>query len=104
MYATGTDMVHVPCKGSAPALIELIAGQTQVSFSTMPPAIPHVKAGKLRAIAVTSAKRAAVMPDLPTISESGVSGVEVENWQGIVVPKQTPKRLCRNLTVTWSRP
>jgi tripartite-type tricarboxylate transporter receptor subunit TctC len=96
-YETGTDMVHVPYKGSAPALIELIAGQTQLSFSTMPPALPHVKAGKLRAIAVTSAKRTTVMPDLPTVSESGVPGFEVENWQGIVVPKQTPKEIVQKL-------
>ena len=96
-YATGTDMVHVPSKGSAPALIELIAGQTQLSFSTMPPVIPHMKAGKLRAIAVTSAKRASVVPDVPTISESGVPGFEVENWQGIVVPKQTPPAVVQKL-------
>ncbi len=96
-YATGTDMVHVPYKGSAPALIELIAGQTQLSFSTMPPVIPHMKAGKLRAIAVTSAKRASVVPDVPTVSESGVPGFEVENWQGIVVPKQTPPAVVQKL-------
>jgi tripartite-type tricarboxylate transporter receptor subunit TctC len=107
-YATGTDMVHVPYKGSAPALIELIAGQTQLSFSTMPPALPHVKTGKLRAIAVTSAKRAAVLPDLPTVSESGVPGFEVENWQGVVVPKQTPQaivqKLNRDLITAMKRP
>lgn len=107
-YATGIDMVHVPYKGSAPALIELIAGQTQISFSTMPPALPHVKAGKLRAIAVTSAKRAAVTPDIPTVSESGVPDFVVENWQGIVVPRQTPpaivQKLNRDLAAALKRP
>lgn len=107
-YAAGVDMVHVPYKGSGPAMIELIAGQTQVMFSTMPPALPHVQSGKLRAIAVTTAKRDALMPDLPTVGESGVPGFVVDNWQGIVVPKQTPpaivQKLNRDLAAALKRP
>ena len=107
-YVAGVDMVHVPYKGSSPAMIELIAGQTQLMFSTMPPALPHVQSGKLRAIAVTTAKRDALMPDIPTVGESGVPGFVVENWQGIVVPKQTPpaivRKLNRDLAAALKRP
>jgi tripartite-type tricarboxylate transporter receptor subunit TctC len=108
MNATGTEMVHVAYKGSAQALAELIAGQTQLSFSTMPPALPHVKSGRLRAVAVTSAQRSPSAPDIPTVSEAGVQGFEVENWQGIVVPKQTPRaivqKLNRDLVTAMNRP
>jgi tripartite-type tricarboxylate transporter receptor subunit TctC len=85
-YATGTDIVHVAYKGGAPAITDLIAGQTQLIFSTMAPALPHVKSGKLYALGTTGATRAAAAPDVPTIAEAGVKGFEVQNWQGIVVP------------------
>jgi tripartite-type tricarboxylate transporter receptor subunit TctC len=89
-YTTGVDITHVAYKGTAPAITELIAGQVQLMFSTMPPPLPHVKTGKLRALGVTSAKRAKVVPDTPTVAEAGVPGFSVENWQGIVVPAKTP--------------
>jgi tripartite-type tricarboxylate transporter receptor subunit TctC len=89
-YTTGVNITHVAYKGTAPAITELIAGQVQLMFSTMPPPLPHVKTGKLRALGVTSAKRAKVVPDTPTVAEAGVPGFSVENWQGIVVPAKTP--------------
>jgi tripartite-type tricarboxylate transporter receptor subunit TctC len=96
-HATGTNIVHVAYKGTAPAIVDLLAGQVQVVFSTMPPPLPHVKTGKLRALGVTSAKRAQVVPDTPTVAESGVPGFEVENWQGIVVPAKTPRVIVERL-------
>ena len=96
-YTTGVNIVHVPYKGTAPALTDLMAGQVQMVFSTMPPPLPHVKTGKLRALGVTSLKRAKVAPDVPTIAEAGVAGFQVENWQGIVVPAKTPRAIVDRL-------
>ena len=86
----GVDMVHVPYKGAQPALTDVIAGQCQVMFATSASAIPYVKAGRLRALAVTTAKRSPSLPDLPTVSEAGVPGFESITWHGVVVPSQTP--------------
>ncbi len=83
---TGVDMVHVPYRGGAPALTDLIGGQVQVMFATMPAAIEFVKAGKLRALAVTTATRSAVLPDVPTVGEF-VPGYEVSCWYGIGAPR-----------------
>jgi tripartite-type tricarboxylate transporter receptor subunit TctC len=96
-HATATDIVHVPYKGANPALTDLISGRVQLVFSTMPPVLPHVRSGKLRGLAVTTAKRASAAPELPTIAESGVANFEVANWQGIVVPVKTPKPLVQKL-------
>jgi tripartite-type tricarboxylate transporter receptor subunit TctC len=96
-HATGTDIVHVPYKGAGPALTDLMAGRVELIFSTMPPALPHVKAGKLRALGVTTAKRAAAAPEVPTIAESGVKGFDVSNWQGIVAPAKTPREIVSKL-------
>jgi len=96
-YATGTDMLHVPYKGTGPAMTDLIGGRVQLIFSTMPPALPHIKAGRLRALGVTTAKRAAAAPEVPTIAESGVKGFNVANWQGILVPIKTPGAIVRKL-------
>ena len=89
-YATGTDMLHVPYKGTGPAMADLVSGRVQLIFSTMPPALPQIKNGKLRALGVTTAKRAAAAPDVPTIAESGVKGFNVSNWQGVLAPAKTP--------------
>jgi tripartite-type tricarboxylate transporter receptor subunit TctC len=89
--STGVQMSHVPYKGSAPALTDLIGGQVQVMFDNLPSALPHVKAGKLRAVAVTSTKRAPALPDVPTIAESGVPGFEATSWFGILAPAGTPR-------------
>ena len=86
---TGVDMVHVAYKGSAPSLTDLIGGQVQVSFATMPAAIEFVRTGKLRALAVTTATRSAALPDVPTVGEF-VPGYEVSSWYGISARKGTP--------------
>ncbi len=96
-YATSTDMLHVPYKGSGPAMVDLVSGRVQLIFSTMPPVLPQVKSGKLRALGVTTIKRAAAAPDVPTIAESGVKGFNVSNWQGVLAPATTPAPIVRKL-------
>jgi tripartite-type tricarboxylate transporter receptor subunit TctC len=96
-HVTKINIVHVAYKGTAPALTDLLAGQVQMVFSTMPPPLPFVKTGKLRALGVTSAKRSRAAPEVPTIAESGVPGFEVENWQGIVAPAKTPRAIIERL-------
>ncbi len=93
---TGVSMTHVPYKGTVLSVNDLIAGQVQLVFSDAPPAIPHVKSGRLRAIAVTGAKRTPLMPEYPTVAESGVPGFALDNWWGILVPTGTAKdRIAR---------
>jgi tripartite-type tricarboxylate transporter receptor subunit TctC len=87
----GIEMTHIPYKGSPPALVDVLAGRVPLMSSTMPPALPHIRSGKVRAIAVTSAKRSAVLPDVPTVAESGVPGYEAIAWQGLVAPAGTPR-------------
>jgi tripartite-type tricarboxylate transporter receptor subunit TctC len=86
----GVDITHIPYKGSSPALTDLMGGQVQIMFDNLPSALPQIKAGKLRAIAVTSLKRAPVLPDVPTISESGLPGFEASSWFGVLAPAGTP--------------
>jgi tripartite-type tricarboxylate transporter receptor subunit TctC len=100
---TKTDMVHVPYKGGAPAMIDLIAGQVQLVFSSAPTAVPQVKAGKVRALAVTTIKRSTVLPELPTIAESGLPGYEADNWYGIVTTAGTPKPIIDYLNAEINR-
>jgi tripartite-type tricarboxylate transporter receptor subunit TctC len=97
------DMVHVPYKGGAPAMIDLIAGQIQLIFSSPPTAVPQVKAGKIRALAVTTAKRSAILPELPTIAESGLPGFEADNWYGIVAAARTPRAIVGRLNAEFVR-
>src|SRR6478752_10405996 len=94
---TGVEMVHVPYKGAQPALTDVIAGQCQLMFATSASVIPYIKAGRLRALAVTTAKRSRSVPDLPTIAESGVPGFEAITWHGIVVPSATPATTIERL-------
>jgi tripartite-type tricarboxylate transporter receptor subunit TctC len=94
---TGVDMVHVPYKGAQPALTDVIAGQAQLMFATSASAIPYIKAGRLRALAVTTARRSASVPELPTVSEAGVPGFEAITWHGVVVPSATPAALVERL-------
>lgn len=91
------DMVHVPFKGGGPALVAMISGEVQIMFATMPAAMPHVKSGKARAIAVTTAKRSQAMPELPTIAEAGVTGYEASTWYGLLAPAKTPKPVVDRL-------
>ena len=94
---TGIDIVHVPYKNSAQGYSDTIAGDIQAFFFNLPGPLPHVKAGRLRALAVTSAKRAPQVPDLPTIMESGIPNFEVIVWQGYAVPKATPQPFVQKI-------
>jgi tripartite-type tricarboxylate transporter receptor subunit TctC len=93
----GVKLVHVPYKGAAPALADLLGGQVQLMFSTMPPALPHVKDGKLRALAVTSAKRSPATPNLPTVDEAALPGFEANTWHGVVLPAGTQPAIIARL-------
>jgi len=95
---TKTNMVHVPYKGSGPGLVSVIAGETQLSALSMVPTLPHVRAGRLRAIAITSPKRSSLMPDVPTVAET-VPGFEVVHWYGIWGPKGIPQPIV----TLWNR-
>lgn len=94
---TGIKMVHVPYKGGGPGLVDLLSGQMQLMMTTMPAAMPHVKSGKVRAIAVTSARRSPSLPELPTVAEAGVKGYEVSTWYGVLAPARTPKGIVTRL-------
>jgi tripartite-type tricarboxylate transporter receptor subunit TctC len=94
---TGVEMVHIPFKGSGQALIDLLAGQVQVALTSTISGMPHVNTGKLKALAVTSLKRSPVVPDLPTVAESGVAGFSVDGWYGVVVPAGTPAAIVNKL-------
>ncbi|HEY1325741.1 MAG TPA: tripartite tricarboxylate transporter substrate binding protein [Casimicrobiaceae bacterium] len=94
---TGVDMVHVPYKGLAPALTDLLSGQVQLMFSSVVAILPHVKAGKLRALAVSSRERLSLLPDLPTIAEAGVPGYQSSSWYGILAPAGTPPDVVAKL-------
>ena len=86
----GVTMTHVPYKGSAPAIADLVGGQVQLMFDNLPSALPQIKAGRLRALGVTSAQRASALPDVPTIAESGLPGYEASSWFGLLAPAGTP--------------
>ena len=86
----GLKMLHVPYRGSAPAITDLLGGQVQSMFDNMPSALPHVQGGRLRAIAITSAQRSPLLPDVPTVAESGYPGFDVQSWFGLAAPAGTP--------------
>jgi tripartite-type tricarboxylate transporter receptor subunit TctC len=94
---TGIDIVHVPYKGSGPAHVDLMGGQIQLMFDNIVALIPHVKSGKVKALAVSSAKRHAALPDVPTIQESGIKDFETVAWFGIVAPAATPRAVINRL-------
>ena len=91
------DIVHVPYKGIGPAMVDLIGGQVTFSFAALPVARPHVQAGKLKALAVTNAKRSSLAPELPTVAEAGFEGFDVFSWFGLLAPAQLPADVMSKL-------
>ncbi len=94
---TGTDMLPIPYKGGGPLAIDLVGGQVMLAFNTAPPIMPHIQAGRVRAIAVTMEKRIGALPDVPTIAESGVPGYQMSTWYGAVIPVKTPREITVKL-------
>ncbi|MEP6657532.1 MAG: tripartite tricarboxylate transporter substrate binding protein [Betaproteobacteria bacterium] len=100
----GVQMTHVPYKGSSPAIQDLLGGQVQLMFDNLPSALPQIKAGKLRALAVTSANRTPTLPDVPTVAEAGLPGFEASSWFGVLAPAGTPPAIINRLNaegVKW---
>jgi tripartite-type tricarboxylate transporter receptor subunit TctC len=95
--SAGIDLIHVPYKGASPALTDLMGGQIHLYLSSLPPAAVQMKAGKIRAIGVTSATRSPVLPDVPTLAESGVTGYDVTNWWGLLGPAKMPPEIVARL-------
>jgi tripartite-type tricarboxylate transporter receptor subunit TctC len=93
----GTEMIHVPYKGNGPALVDVLGGHIELTFASLPAGLPHGKAGKLRMVAVTSPKRSTLMPDLPTVAESGLPGFNTDQWYGMVAPAALPEPLVTRL-------
>ncbi len=93
----GVKMTHVPYKGGGPAMIDLVGGQVQLVYATAASAVPQIKAGKIKGLAVTTAKRSALMPNIPTIAESGLPGFEANNWYGLLAPANTPRAIVMRL-------
>ena len=94
---TNTKLVHVPYKGSGPAVVDLIAGHVVMNFDTMPPVLPHIKQGRMKALAVTTPRRANQLADVPTMLESGLKGFEMTNWYGVMAPAKTPRDVVTRL-------
>ncbi len=93
----GVSLTHIPYKGAGPVLVDLISGQVQASFVSVPAAAPHIKAGRIRGLAVTGARRSPLAPDLPTLSEAGLKGYGAEQWYGVLVPRATPRAIVQQL-------
>ena len=97
------ELTHIPYKGSAPAVSDLLGNQIAIMFDNMPSVIPHVRSGKLRAIAISTAKRSPELPDVPTIAEAGVPGYEAVSWFGLFAPAATPKPVLDKLSTALSK-
>lgn len=95
---TGVDMQHIPYKGSAPAVTDLLGGRVHAMFDNAPSALPNVQNGKLRALAITGARRSEMLPDLPTMVEAGLPGYQVSSWFGLVAPANTPREIINRLS------
>jgi tripartite-type tricarboxylate transporter receptor subunit TctC len=100
---TKTDIVHVPYKGTAPSLTSVIAGETQFSFANIPAILQHVKSGRLRALAVAGTKRTELMPEVPTMKEAGIEGVEMPVWYGLLAPAATPREIVNALAAASAK-
>jgi tripartite-type tricarboxylate transporter receptor subunit TctC len=96
-HRAGLDVVHVPFKGNAPATTAILGGQIEILFGGIPPLLPHVKAGTLRPIAISTAKRSSSLPDVPTVAESGYPGFDISLWLGFFAPKGTPAAITKRL-------
>ena len=94
---TGTDIVHIPYKGSGDAIKDLLAGTVNMNFDTMPPVLPHIQSGRLRGLAISTPKRLAQLPDVPTFEEEGIRGFDVTNWYGVMAPAGTPREIVQKL-------
>ncbi|MBY4945046.1 tripartite tricarboxylate transporter substrate binding protein [Cupriavidus respiraculi] len=94
---TGAQLLHVPYKGSGPLTTDLLGGQVAMSFDTLTPVLPHIKAGKLKALAVTTAKRSTALPDVPTMEEAGLKGFDIGTWFGVMAPAATPQPVIARL-------
>ena len=99
-YMAGVKMVHVPYKGIAPAMTDLLSGEVQLMFGTIVALVPHIQAGKLRALAVTSKKRSSLLTDIPTLAESGLPDYEAGSWYGILAPAGTPREIVERLNTS----
>jgi tripartite-type tricarboxylate transporter receptor subunit TctC len=97
LLLSATRMLHVPYKGPAPAVIDLLAGRVSMMIAGAPAVTGHLRSGRLRALGVTTAKRAAMLPDLPTIAEAGVPGYESGSWTGLLAPAATPREIVARL-------
>jgi len=97
-HAAGIDMLHVPYKGSSPALNDLVGGQVQLMFDSLPSSMPFIKAGSLRALAVTTSRRSSTLPDAPTVAESGLAGFNISTWYGVWAPASTPPAIVQRLS------
>ena len=100
---TGTFIVHIPFRGSGPAQTAMLANETQLMFDNLPPQVPHIKSGKVRALAVTSKTRSKAMPELPTLDEVGLKGYEVTAWFGLAAPAKTPREIVDRLNQALNR-
>jgi tripartite-type tricarboxylate transporter receptor subunit TctC len=103
MNLTGTKLIHVPFKGSGQAIQDLIGGHVSLNFDTMPPVLEHIRSGKLRALAVTTPRRASQLPDVPTLEELGLKGFEMTNWYGLMAPGTTPRALVNQINADGNR-
>jgi tripartite-type tricarboxylate transporter receptor subunit TctC len=102
-HMAGIKLVHVPYKGGGPAVVSIVAGETSTLFATIPSAIQHFKSGRLRPLAVSSARRNSALPELPTVAEAGVPGYEAIEWQGVMVPAGTPRPVISRLQQAFAR-
>jgi tripartite-type tricarboxylate transporter receptor subunit TctC len=107
-HLAGTSMIHVPYKGAGPALIDVMAGEVELTFTSLPAGLPHGKAGKVRMLAVTGLKRSSLLPDLPTVAESGLPVYSTDQWYGVLAPARTPAQLItllhKEISVAMSDP
>jgi tripartite-type tricarboxylate transporter receptor subunit TctC len=99
----GVDMLHVPYRGGGPSVVALVSGEAQVGFTTTPSCIVQIKAGRLRALAVSTAQRSPFLPDLPTVAEAGVPGYETSAWYGLVMPTGTPKAIITRVNAATAK-